>query len=150
MNIIKIIVYISLPTLFLFIFLKNLMTSKVYRPEMSLYRDGQFWPSGKIPMVGAGSFNQHLSPCFTNSALPPPISKLSTPAAAGSLLEQGQTRPQRCGKLGKYFVFFCPTPDWRPEEEMGPDWRLKCVLFPPDLTGRPRIVPSFSALVGQK
>ena len=30
-------------------------------------------------MVGAGSFNQHLDPCFTNSALPPPISKLSTP-----------------------------------------------------------------------
>ena len=58
------------------------MTSKVYRPEMSLYRDGQFWPSGKIPMVGAGSFNQHLDPCFTNSALPPPIfsRSLSQPA----------------------------------------------------------------------
>ena len=84
------------------------MTSKVYRPEMSLYRDGQFWPSGKIPMVGAGSFNQHLDPCFTNSALPPPISKLSTPAPAESLLEQGQTGPQRCGKLEKYFDFFLP------------------------------------------
>ena len=74
------------------------MTSKVYRPEMSLYRDGQFWPSGKIPMVGAGSFNQHLDPCFTNSAppppLPPPISKLSTPDLAESLLEQGQTGPE--------------------------------------------------------
>ena len=28
---------------------------------------------GYIPMVGAGSFNQHLDPCFTNPALPPPI-----------------------------------------------------------------------------
>ena len=41
---------------------------------------------GYIPMVGAGSFNQHLAPCFTNSPLPPPISKLSTPHSARSLL----------------------------------------------------------------
>ena len=82
------------------------MTSKVYRPEMSLYRDGQFWPSGKIPMVGAGSFNQHLDPCFTNSALPPPISKLSTPDAAESLLEQGQAGPQRCWKFYDFFFDF--------------------------------------------
>ena len=27
---------------------------------------------------GAGSFNQHLGPCFTNSVVPLPISKLST------------------------------------------------------------------------
>ena len=104
------------------------MTSKVYRPEMSLYRDGQFWPSGKIPMVGAGSFNQHLDPCFTNSAppLPPPISKLSTPDLAESLLEQGQTRDAE--SFWNIFYFFLQTGDCRAQEKM-------CFLFPQNLSG---------------
>ena len=74
-------------------------------------------------MVGAGSFNQHLDPCFTNSALPPPISKLSTPRPdpAGSLLDQGQTGPEML-KVSEIFLVLSSA--WRLKEEMTAGYSL--------------------------
>ena len=69
-----------------------------------------------------------------------------------------QTRPSHCwsrarpdhrdAESWKNILIFLPNS--RLEARGRDESRLKCVLFPPDLTGRPRIVPSFSALVGQK
>ena len=66
---------------------------------------------GYIPMVGAGSFNQHLAPCFTNSALPPPIfcwslSQCSAPPAPPSvMLTRGYTEREELDKLFTcYFI----------------------------------------------
>ena len=92
---------------FLLIPLYNLSASQLSVVSTAVWGSAR----GYIPMVGAGSFNQHLAPCFTNSALPPPIfcwslSQCSAPPAPPSvMLTRGYTEREELDKLFTcYFI----------------------------------------------